>query len=96
MVDTGGAARHPVDTERLMAYWSEGEGGAKIGWGIDGDFYRCEAELGKYVAGDGCGPLLEPSQARNRFPPRPRAGRDTPLIVTCTCHNEQIGARRVR
>lgn len=50
MVDTGGAARHPVDTEQLMAYWSEGEGAAKIGWGTDGDFYRCEAELGKYVS----------------------------------------------
>lgn len=38
-----------VDTERLMAYWSEGEGRAKLNWGVDGDFDRCRAELGKYV-----------------------------------------------
>lgn len=49
MVDTGGAQRHPGDTERLMAYWAEGEGAAKIQWGVPGDFARCEAEIGKYV-----------------------------------------------
>ncbi len=36
-------------TERLMTYWAEGEGAAKIGWGASGDFDRCVAELGKYV-----------------------------------------------
>lgn len=36
-------------TEKLMRYWAEGEGAAKIGWGTPGDFYRCETELGKYV-----------------------------------------------
>ena len=36
-------------TERLMHYWAEGEGRAKINWGVPGDFARCEAELGKYV-----------------------------------------------
>lgn len=39
----------PVATERLMRYWSEGEGAAKIGWGTPDDFYRCVALLGKYV-----------------------------------------------
>lgn len=36
-------------TERLMHYWAEGPGRAKINWGVPGDFARCEAELGKYV-----------------------------------------------
>lgn len=36
-------------TERLMHYWAEGEGAAKIRWGEPDDFYRCEAHLGKYV-----------------------------------------------
>jgi hypothetical protein len=49
MVDTGGAQRHPGSTERLMAYWAEGEGAAKIQWGVAGDFDRCVIELGKYV-----------------------------------------------
>ena len=39
----------PNATERLMRYWAEGEGAAKIAWGTPGDFYRCEDELGKYV-----------------------------------------------
>jgi hypothetical protein len=37
-------------TERLMRYWAEGAGAAKIGWGTKDDFYRCEAELSKYVS----------------------------------------------
>lgn len=40
---------HPADTERLMTYWAEGAGAAKIGWGRDGDFDRCRKHLGKYV-----------------------------------------------
>jgi hypothetical protein len=39
----------PAATERLMAYWAEGAGAAKIGWDTPGDFDRCRAELGKYV-----------------------------------------------
>lgn len=35
--------------ERLRRYWAEGEGAAKIGWGVPGDFDRCRVELGKYV-----------------------------------------------
>jgi hypothetical protein len=38
-----------ADTERLMKYWAEGEGAAKIRWGIPGDFDRCVVHLGKYV-----------------------------------------------
>lgn len=49
MVNTGGAERDPVDTERLMRYWAHGEGAAKIGWGVDGDFDRCVLHLSKYV-----------------------------------------------
>jgi hypothetical protein len=45
-----GTARAPVSTERLMEYWSHGKGAAKIDWGVDGDFARCETELGKYVS----------------------------------------------
>lgn len=48
----GGREITPNDvrnTERLMHYWAEGEGAAKIAWGSDGDFARCELELGKYV-----------------------------------------------
>lgn len=37
------------DTERLMNYWAHGAGAAKINWGVDGDFARCELELAKYV-----------------------------------------------
>jgi hypothetical protein len=38
-----------ASTERLMRYWAEGAGAAKIQWGVPGDFRRCEVELGKYV-----------------------------------------------
>jgi hypothetical protein len=38
-----------ASTEKLMRYWAEGEGAAKIDWGVAGDFARCELELGKYV-----------------------------------------------
>lgn len=49
MVDTGGAQRHPASTERLMEYWTHGEGAAKIKWGVAGDFERCVTELSKHV-----------------------------------------------
>lgn len=49
MVNTGGAERHPGDTERLMTYWAEGEGALKIMWNAPGDYDRCLVELGKYV-----------------------------------------------
>jgi hypothetical protein len=44
--DTPGKA---ADTERLMKYWAEGPGAAKIGWGVPGDYDKCVAQLGKYV-----------------------------------------------
>lgn len=37
------------NTQRLMEYWARGEGAAKIRWGQPDDFYRCVAQLGKYV-----------------------------------------------
>lgn len=46
---SAGSTAHPDDTERLMAYWAEGEGAAKIGWGAPHDFDRCVLELSKYV-----------------------------------------------
>lgn len=39
-----------ANTERLMHYWSEGEGAAKIQWGVPGDYDRCLIQLGKYVS----------------------------------------------
>ena len=50
-----GRKETPKDAEataRLMRYWTEGEGAAKINWGVPGDFDRCRAELGKYVGPD--------------------------------------------
>lgn len=38
-----------ASTEKLMRYWSEGEGAAKIGWNSPGDFDRCVVLLSKYV-----------------------------------------------
>jgi hypothetical protein len=57
MADTGGAQRHPASTERLMTYWAEGEGAAKIKWGIPGDFDRCIIEVQKAVTDGGDKPL---------------------------------------
>lgn len=36
-------------TERLMRYWTEGEGAAKIGWNTPGDFNRCVTQLSEHV-----------------------------------------------
>lgn len=49
---SAGSAEHPGDTERLMTYWAEGPGAAKIMWDSPGDFDRCVLELGKYVNPD--------------------------------------------
>ena len=57
MVDTGGAQRHPAATERLMTYWAEGPGAAKIRWGVPGDFDRCILEVQKAVTDGGQPPL---------------------------------------
>ena len=37
--------------EQLAEYWSHGEGGARIGWGAEGDFKRCQAALKGKVPG---------------------------------------------
>src|SRR5262244_3760074 len=47
---TGMADTAPAATERLHRYWVHGEGAAKIAWGSPGDFDRCVAHLGKYIA----------------------------------------------
>lgn len=57
MVDTGGAQRHPGSTERLMTYWAEGEGAAKIKWNSPGDFDRCVLHIQKAVTDGGKEPL---------------------------------------
>jgi hypothetical protein len=56
-VDTGGKQRHPAATERLMAYWAEGPGAAKIRWGVPGDFDRCIIQVQKAVTDGGRPPL---------------------------------------
>lgn len=38
-----------ASTEKLMHYWAEGEGAAKIGWNSPGDYDRCVVLLSKYV-----------------------------------------------
>lgn len=50
LLAAGGEAAHPGDTERLMSYWSHGEGAAKINWPAPCAFCRCLTELGKYVS----------------------------------------------
>jgi 5-methylcytosine-specific restriction endonuclease McrA len=64
----GGREVTPGDvasTERLMRYWAEGEGAAKIQWGVPGDFDRCVVQLGKYVGPGVVKPLCEPAPPRN-------------------------------
>lgn len=43
------ARPHGDVPQHLRDYWVRGEGAAKIGWGAPDDYYRCIAELGKYV-----------------------------------------------
>lgn len=40
----------PGGNHNLKNYWTHGPGAAKIGWGTDGSFARCVAQLGKYVS----------------------------------------------
>lgn len=46
----GASPGDAASTERLMRYWTEGVGAAKINWGVHGDFDRCVVELGKHVS----------------------------------------------
>ena len=54
-LDCDELARFAVDTNpgdgdarQLKAYWTRGEGAAKIRWGTDGSFARCVRLLRKY------------------------------------------------
>lgn len=50
---TVGTIKNPKGTERLMVYWTTGEGGMiKIRWGTDGSFRRCVRHLRKYFPKD--------------------------------------------
>lgn len=41
--------REAGSDRKLRAYWTRGEGAAKIRWGTGGDFNRCVRHLAKYV-----------------------------------------------
>lgn len=47
----GGESAHPGSTERLMEYWTHGEGAAKINWAAPCGFCRCLDHLSKYLNG---------------------------------------------
>jgi hypothetical protein len=47
-----GTALHPASTERLMEYWSHGEGAAKVRWEEPCAFCRCLTHLAKYFPKD--------------------------------------------
>lgn len=57
MANTGGQARHPAATERLLQYWAEGPGAIKIKWGVPGDFDRCTRHIQEAVTKGGHAPL---------------------------------------
>lgn len=52
-VTAAGGKESDVNTKggnhNLKAYWTHGPGAVKIGWGTDGSFARCVAQLDKYV-----------------------------------------------
>jgi hypothetical protein len=45
----GGFDRNRGNAEELRHYWTRGEGGVKIMWGIPGDWTRCVRQLSKYM-----------------------------------------------
>lgn len=45
-----GWVTNPEGTRKLHAYWVKGEGAAKIRWGQEGDFARCERLVGEKIA----------------------------------------------
>ncbi len=49
--------RFAAATERLMRYWAEGEGAARIRWGTDGDHTRCVRLIQKEIVEGGDAPL---------------------------------------
>jgi hypothetical protein len=57
VVNTGGQARHPGDTERIKRYWAFGPGAAKIKWGSEGDHNRCVRLVNEAIVNGGGKPL---------------------------------------
>lgn len=57
MVDTGGQARHPASTERLMFFWAHGKGALQIKWGTPGDHTRCVRLVQEAITKGGGHPL---------------------------------------
>jgi hypothetical protein len=55
----GKQAAHPAATEHLMEYWTTGEGGQKIRWGVPGDFKRAKTLIQAAIARAGHKPLPE-------------------------------------
>lgn len=47
--DGPGWLTNPRATARIRRYWTQGEGAAKIRWGLPGDFNRCRRQMAKYV-----------------------------------------------
>jgi hypothetical protein len=45
----GGLDRNRGNAEELRQYWTRGAGGAKIMWGVPGDWTRCVRHLSKYM-----------------------------------------------
>lgn len=45
----GGLDKNRGGAEKLRRYWTRGPGGAKIGWGTEGDWTRCVSQLSKYL-----------------------------------------------
>ena len=45
---------------KLIVYWTRGEGAAKIDWGVDGDFARCEKHINEAIVKGGGAPLGPP------------------------------------
>jgi hypothetical protein len=43
----------------LIAYWTTGAGGARIGWNTPGDFDRCRTLINAKVSEDGDKPLSD-------------------------------------
>jgi hypothetical protein len=52
-VGTWALGLHPGSGRGLQEYWVHGEGAAKIRWGTDGSFARCQRHLRKYVRDSG-------------------------------------------
>jgi hypothetical protein len=49
IIAAGGLDRNRGQAEKLRRYWTVGEGGMKIRWGVDGDWTRCVRYLSKHL-----------------------------------------------